>query len=379
MKQGPVFFICAGEASGDVHGANLMKAILSENPNVQFIGVGGPRMRELGMECFVNSEKLSVIGFVEIFKNLSFFIKTLKELVEKMKQYQVDAFIPIDFPDFNLRLTKKANAIGIKTIYYICPQVWAWRTSRVKDIEKYVDLLLPIFPFEEKYFDTNKLKVEYVGHPLLDEVEILEDEKIVKEGEGELVIMPGSRHSEIDHHMPTLVEFMLRFHSKYPKVKFNIPCAHTLREEDLYKFLPSDAVKGFKESIVIHKHGESSNVLKAGDAALIASGTSTLQGVLCNTPCSLFYKLNGFTYWLGTKIIKLSYVGLANLIVDKLVCVELLQESMNVDSLVLESELLLWNEAKRKNMYSDYKMVRKKLGGKGASLRAAKKILESVK
>jgi len=373
------FFICAGEASGDVHAANLMKAMLKADPSIKFIGVGGPRMRELGMECFVNAEKLSVIGFVEVFKNIGFFLKTLNELAAKMKEYDVKAFIPVDFPDFNLRLTKKAKIMGVRTIYYICPQVWAWRKGRVKGIQKYVDLLLTIFPFEEKCFDKNKIKIEYIGHPLLDEVEIESSEKIVEKDSGKLAIMPGSRHSEIDHHMPTLVEFMLSFNQKHPGVSYHIPCAHTLREEDLYKFIPSDSVNIFREKIHIHKQGESSNVLKSCDAALIASGTSTLQGVLCNIPCAIFYKLNGFTYWLGKKIIKLPFVGLANLVAERKVCSELLQENMTKEKLIDECEALLWEPQKRKKIYSDFKEVREKLGGEGASARAADIILDFVK
>ena len=379
MSQKPTFFICAGEASGDVHAANLMKAMLKADPNIQFIGVGGPRMREIGMECFVNAEKLSVIGFVEVFKNLRFFIKTLNDLVLKMKEYDVKAFIPIDFPDFNLRLTKKAKRMGVKTIYYICPQVWAWRKGRVVDIEKCVDLLLTIFPFEEDCFNKNNIKIEYIGHPLLDEVKVEKSKKDVEKDCGKLAIMPGSRHSEIDHHMPTLVEFMMSFNLKHPGVSFHIPCAHTLREEDLYKFIPSNAVSSFKEMVHIYQPGESSSVLKSCDAALIASGTSTLQGVLCNIPCAIFYKLNAFTYWLGKKIIKLPFVGLANLVAERQVCAELLQENMTNDKLTEECETLLWDPQKRDRIYSDFEEVRGKLGGEGASARAAQIVLDFVK
>lgn len=372
-------FLCAGEASGDVHGANLMKALKKVQPDIRFVGVGGPKMRAEGIESFIHAEKLSVIGLVEVLKNIKFFKKTLDMLTLKMIELNVDAFIPIDFPDFNLRLAKRAHNKKIKTIYYICPQVWAWRKGRIKDIENIIDFLITIFPFEAGYFDESKLKVSYIGHPLLDEVDVKEESNAVEKGKGKLVIMPGSRHSEIDHHMPTLVEFIEKFHNKYPEVTLHIPCAQTLRLEELYRFFSTNMRQSLKKNLVIHEQGKSSEVLKEGDAALIASGTSTLQGVLCNIPCSIFYKLNKFTYMIGKRLIKLPYVSLVNLVAEKEVVREHIQDEMNVESLMEYSEKLLWDEEYRKSVYDDYASIRQKLGGKGASDRAAEEIVEFLK
>lgn len=375
MKKDPVLFLCAGEASGDLHAANLMKAILKIAPDTKFVGIGGPRMRELGMECFMHAEKLSVIGFVEVFKNLRFFIRTLNEMVERMKERHVDAFIPIDFPDFNLRLCKKAHMQGIRVVFYVCPQVWAWRKSRIGYIEDHVDQLLTIFPFEEKYFNRDKINVEYIGHPLNDEIQNPTPDHFVEADQGKLVIMPGSRHSEINHHMPDVAKFMKAFHAKYPKVHIHIPCAQTLVHEDFKPFLDDSFSDDW---FTLHPPGQSEEVLKAADAALIASGTSTLQGVLSNIPFSLFYRLHPFTFWLGTKLIKLQWVGLANLVAEKEVAKEYLQEAMTIENLTKECENLLWNQPYRQTMYENFSEIRNKLGGPGASERAAESILKHL-
>lgn len=332
-------------------------------------------MREQGLKCFMNSEHLSVIGFVEVFKRLPFFFKVLKEMKMKMAEYSIDAFIPIDFPDFNLALAKKAKSLQKKIIYYICPQVWAWRKSRIHKIESLVDLLLTIFPFEEQYFDSKKLSITFIGHPLVDEVKAGPDRSMPKHHEGRLAIMPGSRHSEINHHMPKLMDLIQRLHSRWPKVKFDIPCAQTLNPEDLYKYLPHHSSSLLKQALTIHPPGLSSEVLYKADAALIASGTSTLQGVLCNTPTAIFYQLHPFTFWLGKKIIHLPHVGLPNLVAEQEVCREYLQGDMNAQSLTQEVENLLWNQNYRDKIFNAYQDIRYKLGSSGASHVAAESIL----
>ncbi|MBF0197362.1 MAG: lipid-A-disaccharide synthase [Planctomycetes bacterium] len=373
------FFLLAGEASGDVHGANLMKSILALHPETKFVGVGGPHMRALGMECFIEAEKLSVIGLVEVLKNISFFKKVLGDLEQAMIERKVDAFIPIDFPDFNIRLAKKVKKQSIPIIYYICPQVWAWRRGRIPLIENTMDVLLTIFPFEAQYFNSQKMKVEFIGHPLCDEVPTGTSPETPPEGEGHLVIMPGSRHSEISHHMPTISSFCKAFHQKYPKVKITIPCAQTLKKEDLLTYFEGQMTGTFAEQFSIADPGQSTEVLNQSHAALIASGTSTLQGALCNIPLALFYRLHPFTFWLGKKLIKLKYVGLANLVADREVCSEYLQDDMSVENLTLESEKLLWDQKARAKVFSDYSEIHEKLGGPGASSRAANIIFDFLK
>lgn len=372
-------FICAGEASGDIHGANLMKALWDLDDSIEFVGVGGPKMRALGMECWREAETLSVVGLVEVLKNIRFFKKALEELSQKAVESGAEVFIPIDFPDFNLRLCERVKAKGMKVHYYISPQVWAWRRGRVKLIERLCDLLLTIFPFEEKYYDRERLEVQYIGHPLCDEVPIGSIPDHPKHGEGRLAIMPGSRRSELEHHMGVLGDYLLAAHEKWPELEFHLPCAQTLTHDDLYQWWPRDMVKKMQGRLTIHEPGQSEEVLSSCHSALIASGTSILQGVLANRPMALFYRLNAFTYWVGKKLIDLPYVGLANLVAEKEVCKELLQDDMNIDNLLKETERLMWDEPHRQKTLAEFAEIQRRLGGPGGSGRAATLILSHLK
>lgn len=374
-----VIFVCAGEASGDIHGANLMKALWAKDPDLHFVGVGGPKMRALGLECWREAETLSVVGFVEVLKNIRFFKRALEDLTQRALASGAELYIPIDFPDFNLRLAERVKSQGMKVFYYISPQVWAWRRSRVKVIERLCDLLLTIFPFEEQYYDASKLKVEYIGHPLCDEIPIGELPEHPEYGKGRLVVMPGSRHSEIDHHLGVLAEFFVKAHEKWPDLEIHLPCAQTLTHEDLWAKMPSQLKEQLGASLVIHEPGQSEEVLALGHAALIASGTSVLQGVLANRPLALFYRLHGFTFWLGKKLIDLPFVGLANLVAEREVNKELLQDDMSTEALLQETERLMWDRPSRDKMLADFAEIQKKLGGPGGSERAAGIILKHLK
>ena len=369
-------FLCAGEASGDLHGANLMKALKLQDPNLRFVGVGGPLMRALGLECYRDAETLSVVGLVEVLKNIKFFKRALEELTQAALKSGAEAFIPIDFPDFNLRLCERLKKHKIKIIYYICPQVWAWRRSRVGVIEKVVDVLLTIFPFEASYFSQKILRVEFVGHPLCDQIPLGQKPEHPDFGQGKLALMPGSRHSEIEQHLPVLLKFIKEAHRSWPELEFHIPCAQTLKREDLEALFPADIVEALGNKLVVHAPGQSEKVLKLCHSALIASGTSILQGVLSNRPLALFYRLNPVTYWVGKRLIKLPHVGLVNLVAQRGICSEYLQDDMNVANLMSETERLMWNLEERTRMLADFEDVQEKLGGAGASQRAAEVILE---
>jgi lipid-A-disaccharide synthase len=373
----PLYFLCAGEASGDLHGANLMKEMLKLQPNAKFVGVGGPKMRALGLDCLIPAEQLMVVGLVEVVKNFKRIKKIFDEVAQAIIDRKVDAFIPIDYPDFNLRLSKRVKSHGVKVIYYVCPQVWAWRKGRSKFIEKYVDVLLYIFPFEKNCFEPGKLQLEFIGHPLCDEIDLGEVKPLRAKGEGHLAIMPGSRYSELDHHLPAMREFFMEFHRRWPKVKMQIPCAQTLTLEDLESRIGVDVLEALKGCLEIAPPGSSEEVLGQADAALIASGTSTLQGVLSNVPLALFYRLHPLTFWVGKQLIKLPFVGLANLVAEKEVCREYLQEDMSVENLIGEAERLLWDEAARETMLRDYRDIHNSLGGPGASERAAQVVVEA--
>lgn len=375
MSSSKTVFLCAGEASGDMHGANLMKALRELQPDIRLVGVGGPNMRAEGLECCLEAEKLSFVGLVEVLRHIPFCLHAIRQIIQEIHRSKADIFVPIDFPDFNLNICKKLRNDSITIAYYICPQVWAWRKSRIRQIEDYVDLLLTILPFEKRHFSTLRLKTVFVGHPLLDEVQPTDESRDVKADEGTVAIMPGSRSAEINHHLPALVPAIKKMLDTHPGLRFRIPLAPTLQEKQLRHWLEPVLDASGNGRVEITPAGSSSEVLRNADSALIASGTSTLQAVLLNTPFALFYKLHPLTYWLGKKIIKVKQVGLVNLIAEKKVCRELLQHDMNIHNLENETAALLWNKPYRKSILDNFTAIRKRMGGPGASKRAAEAIL----
>lgn len=379
LNASPLIFLSAGEASGDLHGANLIKAVRSIRPGARFAGIGGPRMRAEGLDCLIRAEDLAVVGLVEVLRRLPFYRRVLREMAGRMAELGASVFVPVDFPDFNLRLCEKACRSGVPVVYYICPQVWAWRRGRVSQIESLVDILLTIFPFEAAYFSRERLEVIHVGHPLLDEVapaSCLRDPAL---GSGTVAVLPGSRKSELENHMPVLAPFMLCFARKHPGALFRIPCAQTLAPGDLSVHLERLAPGGgWSRAVEIVPPGRSTEVLLGADAALVASGTSTLQTMICGVPFALFYRLHPVTYLVGRAMIGIRRVGLVNILAEKDVCRELLQGGMNEASLSGECESLLWDRDRRRGMIRDFERLRMELGGPGASMRAAQAVLGKV-
>lgn len=355
-----------------------MAALKAARPELSFAGVGGVNMKAQGLDCWRDAETLNVMGLLEVLKHIPFFKRVLDELVERVLRSGIKVFVAIDFPDFNIRLAKRLKKHGVTIIYYVCPQVWAWRKSRIGQIEAIVDVLMPLFPFEPKYFDHSKLKVEFVGHPLMDEVAVLPPLPTPAEGEGALAVMPGSRHSEIKHHMPVLVPTILAALERYPKLSVHVPCAQTLTTEQLWSYFSETERQRCEGRLWIHEPGDSHGVLERCHAALIASGTSILQGVMSNRPLVLFYRLDGLSFWIGKKLIDLKHVGLSNLIAEKEINRELLQDDMNEASLMAEIEKLMWNGSERSRMLEDFEMVQQRLGQPGASERAAQVVLDNL-
>ncbi len=372
----PLFFLCAGEASGDVHGANLMREIKARMPDARFIGVGGERMRSEGLDCLVRAEELAVVGLMEVLRRIPFYFACIRQLAREMRARGASVFIPIDFPDFNLRLCRAARAQGVRVVYYICPQVWAWRRGRIPQIEECVDLLLTIFPFEPRYFSKLRLTAVYVGHPLRDEVPLVEAEKPAPTaGAGVLAVLPGSRKSELQNHLPPLTAFLEDFLARNPGVRVRIPCAQTLDPVELRARIHGNLPSSLAQQIEVVAPGHSSEVLRAADAALVASGTSTLQTVLCNTPFAVFYHLHPLSWFIGRHLVKVRHVGLVNLIAEKEVCREFLQNEMTPENLARESAALLWNAPYRQAILNSFRLIQHRLGDAGASQRAAEAIL----
>jgi lipid-A-disaccharide synthase len=379
---GPVMIV-AGEASGDLHGAHLVKAMRRHEPDLVFYGMGGVELTAAGVELLYDAKKLAVVGAFEVLAHLPDIIAAQRILKKRMKEDRPCLLVLIDFPDFNLMLAKKAKKLGIPIFYYISPQVWAWRSGRVKTIGRLVNRIGVILPFEEQFYRDRGVQAHYVGHPLLDSVkvemsrdafcrryEIDPDHKIVG-------LLPGSRKKEISALLPTFLEAAKRMQQKYQKhIVFLISLASTITEEDL-QGNGLDAYRQFVDIRIVRQNRY--DMMAACDAVVAASGTVTLELAILNTPMVVVYKVSPQTYYLGKLLIKIKYFSLVNLIAEAPVVPELLQDQGNPGSIEVELAFLLFDEYTRHKMQEGLSLVRQRLGEPGASENAARLALEIMK
>jgi lipid-A-disaccharide synthase len=376
---GPVMIV-AGEASGDLHGAGLVRAMRKHQPDLVFYGMGGVELAAAGVELLCDARKLAVVGVVEVLAHLPDLLAAQRVLKKRMKKDRPRLLILIDFPDFNLMLAKKAKRLGIPVFYYISPQVWAWRSGRVKTIGRLVDRIGVILPFEEQFYRDRGVQAHYVGHPLLDSVHVEEsrdafcrryeidpDNKIVG-------LLPGSRKKEISALLPAFLEAAMRMQQKYQKhIVFLISPASTITEDDLRENGLDDYQKHVDIRIVRKNRYD---MMAACDAVVAASGTVTLELAILNTPMVVVYRVSPLTYLLGKLLIKIKYFSLVNLIAGVAVVPELLQDQGNPGSIEVELAFLLFDEHTRLRTQEGLSLVREKLGAPGASEKAAMLALE---
>lgn len=376
--------ILAGEASGDLHGARLVSAMQKIRPELSFFGMGGRELKGVGVDVLFDSKKIAVVGIAEIITHLPDLLAARKILRSAIAQKNPALVILIDFPDFNLMLAKYAKNLGIPVFYYITPQVWAWRSGRVKTIAARVDRIGVILPFEEQFFRDRGLEARYVGHPLLDSVK-----KNMKPGafrrqhkidSGKLCIglLPGSRKKEISRLLPVLLQsatLLQKRHSGNKEMVFVIPLASTISEEDLRH----NGLDEYGKELDIRLIRENRHDMMAScDAAVVVSGTVTLEMALLDTPMIVIYKVSGFTYRVGRMLVNKDLKGfsLVNLIANREVVPELLQDEVNPERIASELASLLFDAERRSIMLEGLREVRQRMGGAGASKKAAKLALE---
>jgi lipid-A-disaccharide synthase len=369
--------IIAGEASGDLHGGNLAKALLALKPDLNISGMGGKMMREAGVNTLQDISRLAVVGIWEVLTHLKDIKAAFGLMEETIVRERPDAVVLIDYPDFNLRIAKKARAAGVKVVYYVSPQVWAWRKGRIKNIAKVVDRMLVVFPFEEALYREAGVKCSFVGHPLLDE----EAETRSKEGltnkfgldpqKHILGILPGSRRKELHFHLPVMLKAFSRIKDTMPDVQAVIPVAPTLSPDDFKEYLT-----GSEDVRLIND--DAPGVMTVMDAAIVASGTATLQTAIKGKPMVIIYRLSSVTYWLGRVLISVPFIGMPNLIAGYEAVPELIQGEANperISSLILK---MFYDKAYYGDIVRNLALVSEKLGGPGASERAASEILEEA-
>jgi len=360
------YYIIAGEASGDLHGSNLIKELKQLDSMASIRGWGGDKMEAEGAKLVKHYRDLAFMGFIEVIKNLNTIFKNLTFCKQDILQYQPDAIILIDYPGFNLRIAKWAKQQGIKVIYYISPQVWAWKESRVKGIKQNVDKMLVILPFEKAFYSKWNYDVEYVGHPLVKVINEFEPGNFLFADKKVIALLPGSRQQEILKKLPIMLEASKNF----PAYHFVVAKAPGL-EESFY----NELLAPYKNvSTVVNK---TYKLLSEAKAAVVTSGTATLETALFNVPEVICYKGSAVSYQIAKRLIKIKYICLVNLIMDKEVVKELIQDKMTADNITKELNELLHNPSKQKQLQEDYTNLKNLLSkGGNASANAAKIIID---
>lgn len=377
-KKSNNIMIVAGEASGDLHGSNLIKAVVKQSPETFFYGVGGKNMAEAGMEILVESSELAVVGISEVIPNLGKIFGSLKLLKNRLNKDRPNLLVLIDFPDFNLMLAKYAKKIGIPIFYYISPQVWAWRKGRSKKIANLVDRMAVAFPFEVEIYKKDGLDARFVGHPLIDAVNVnrsdveIKKELAVGDDKKIIALLPGSRTKEIKSLLPVMLESAEIMASRSPEFQFVLPLAHTVKRELVDEFLHMYNVD------VAVVDGMTYEVMKVATLAFIASGTATLEAAILGMPMVVIYKLSPSSYFLGKLLVKLDFISLPNIVAEKEIVPELIQDDANPGKMVEAAFNILFGKGASDQMRDDLNMVRKKLGGSGASKRTAELVLEMI-
>ncbi len=368
-------FIIAGEASGDLHGSNLVKALNKQHSSLQIQGWGGDLMQQQGVMLLKHYRELAFMGFAEVLANINTIRKNFEICKEQIIRFAPDAVILIDYPGFNLRMAKWIKQQGIKVIYYISPQVWAWKKSRVKIIKKYVDKMLVILPFEKDFYRQYHYEVDFVGHPLLDEIEAIQStfdntlfaqEQGLSEDKPTIAVLPGSRRQEVSKMLPVMLQATRQF-PEYQVVVAQAPS------------LPDDFLQAFTRSypnIKIIKN-KTYQLLNIAHAALVTSGTATLETALFKVPQVVCYKGNFLSYLIAKNLVDIEYISLVNLILNKELVKELIQREMNVKTVAGELQKIIQPQ-KRSEILQGYDELIEKLGSKGASARAATIILTEI-
>jgi lipid-A-disaccharide synthase len=363
--------IVAGETSGDLHGAHLVKAALSLDPKLHFYGVGGEHLRSMGTEVIFDSSEVAVVGIVEVFSKLRSIIRAFRWLKRSLDVDKPALAILIDFPDFNLRLAQQANKRGIPVFYYISPQVWAWRKGRIKKIAKLVHKLVVILPFEVSFYRQRGIDCEFVGHPLIDIVKPhLSKEKAreifrLDKDKRTIGLLPGSRREEVQKLLPVLLKSAHLLLRDFSELQFIMPIAPAINRCEIEEYISRFNV----EVRLVDEHIY--DMLNICDIIITASGTATLEAAIMNTPMVIVYKVSFLSYLVGWLLVKVKNIGLVNLIAERRIVPELIQGQASPINIFNETSKMLKNPHLLSTIKGDLKRVREKLGNQGASQRAA--------
>lgn len=362
------YYIIAGEASGDLHGSNLIKQLKLQDPSADIRCWGGDLMQQAGGTLVKHYKDLAFMGFIEVVMNMRTVLRNIEFCKKDIQAYKPDVLVFIDYAGFNLRIAEWAKPLNFKTVFYISPQVWAWKENRVKKIKKCVDKMLCILPFEQDFYKKWDYKVEYVGHPLIEVIKEAKEARVnLLSDKPVIALLPGSRKQEINVKLP----IMLTMAKHFPEYQFIVAQAPSLDDAFIQGLI------GSHKNVSTVK-GKTYPLLQQAKAALVTSGTATLETALFGVPEVVCYKGSAISYFFAKRLIKVKYISLVNLISDKLVVKELIQDELTEQHLLKELTLLLKDEATRHQLQADYAALWTKLGEKKASRRAAEVIYASA-
>ncbi len=378
MTTSPKIMIVAGEASGDIYGAGLIRAVHDSAPEICFFGIGGERMREAGCETLVDSADMAVVGLIEVLKHYDVISSAFLKLKRILLTTPPDLLILIDYPGFNMRLAPYARKAGVKVLYYISPQIWAWRQGRVHKIKRLVDHMAVILPFEAPFYEKAGVPVSFVGHPMADLVTVScsRDEAAASFGldpTRQIVgLFPGSRKSEISRLLPDILGAACLLKQQFPDLQFVLPLASTLHDEDLAPYLANARLPVTIVRERIH------DLIRACDAVISVSGTVTLEIALVQTPLVIIYKLSPITYQIAKRLVKVDHIGLCNIVAGETVANELIQDDASPQRIAEEIGRYLADSDLAETSRSKLDLVRQRLGGGGANRRVARLTLDML-
>ena len=363
--------VVAGEVSGDIHAADVVRRAGEISPETGFWGIGGDALKAEGVDLLQHTDRMSVMGIAEVLKHYRFFKSVMKQVLAEVEERKPDAALLVDYPGFNLRLAAALKKGGVKVFYYISPKVWAWNKGRIPKMARVIDHLMVIFPFEAELFRDSGLQVDYVGNPLVEQIDdFLKTEPLPLPWQSGLriALLPGSRRQEIERILPPMLEAAWNLENRYPDVSFMIATPNEQIQRMVKGKVFSCHYKPTRLNIIC---GRARELMRQAEAAMVASGTATLESALIGTPHILVYKTSPFTYWFARSVVKIRHIGLVNIVAGHTVCPELIQHDASPERLAEATAGILSDSPERKAMLEGFVEVRNRLSSRKAAEHAA--------
>lgn len=365
----PSVFLVAGESSGDTHGAHLVRALRAAEPAIRCEGLGGEQMAAAGMSLRHDLAGRAIMGFTEVLKSLGYIRRIFNETVEHLSKERPDCLVLIDYPGFNIRLAEKAKTLGIPVVYYISPQVWAWKKGRIHTLARTVDRMLLILPFEVPLYREVGLRCSYVGHPLMDHIPEVPIEGLFR-GPMTIGLLPGSREQEIGRILPVMLEVAQGIRARHPEARFVTPCVNAERQAQIEAL-----AEGFPLETTV---GKAYEVLDAARFCMVASGTATVETCIFGAPMVIIYRISPISYRLARMLVRIDHVGMVNILAKRRIVPEFIQQDATPEKILPVALDLIEETPARSEMLKELEAVCQKLGSGGASARAAGEILEVI-